>query len=321
MGRAGRKASLAALHLAYELGINFVDTARSYGYGDSEGLIGEFLAGRRDSVVICTKFGILPSNKGGWKRKLKPIAQAAVNIMPGLRGVARRQAAGQLVHRKLTPALLRSSLEESLRELKTDYVDMLLMHDVDSDALNNTDLLEALERLVSAGTVRVAGVSGVHRVIEGLLKQRPQVIRTVQCALDPSSLNVLYRIRSARAQNLFVVANHPFGGTAGVHALSELLIAMRDDVTLSSALRDKLHGDIQEILPEIVFGCILQGTGVSGVVSAMIQPRNLRQNIRAVDQCRFSSDELQVLRRIIARRSQTGTRGDGHPASGSTPSK
>jgi aryl-alcohol dehydrogenase-like predicted oxidoreductase len=47
LGRAGRRASLAALGAAYEAGITFYDTARSYGYGESEALLGEFLRGRQ----------------------------------------------------------------------------------------------------------------------------------------------------------------------------------------------------------------------------------------------------------------------------------
>ena len=62
MGRVGRRESLAALGAAWDAGINFFDTARSYGYGESEALLGGFLRGnRRSQAVVCTKFGILPA--------------------------------------------------------------------------------------------------------------------------------------------------------------------------------------------------------------------------------------------------------------------
>src|SRR5262249_18716172 len=77
LGRAGRRESLAALNAAYDAGITFYDPARSYGYGECEGLLGEFFHGaRRDSVVLCTKFGILPGNPAGWKNRIKPLARA-----------------------------------------------------------------------------------------------------------------------------------------------------------------------------------------------------------------------------------------------------
>ena len=129
LGRAGRRESLAALGAAYEAGINFFDTARSYGYGACEGLLGEFFAGeRRDSIVLCTKFGILPGNPGGWKNKVKPLARAVLKVVPQLRGAVRKQAADQFTPGQFSVATLRSSFETSLRELKTDYVDILLMH-------------------------------------------------------------------------------------------------------------------------------------------------------------------------------------------------
>ena len=67
LGRSGRSDSLKALGVAWDEGVRFFDTARAYGYGESEGLLGEFLRGRRDQAVIATKFGIgreLPDDSG-----------------------------------------------------------------------------------------------------------------------------------------------------------------------------------------------------------------------------------------------------------------
>src|ERR1700761_2762894 len=89
MGRAGRRDSLKALFAALDAGITFFDTARSYGYGRSEALLGEVLKGRRDSVVVCTKFGILPANRRTWKQAMKPAARTAIQLFPRLRKFAR----------------------------------------------------------------------------------------------------------------------------------------------------------------------------------------------------------------------------------------
>src|ERR1700688_3222057 len=123
MGRTGRKDSLAALAAAFDAGITFYDTARSYGYGEGESLLGEFLQGRRQSAVLCTKFGILPTGDGGWRQRVKPMAQGLVRLFPGLRRYARRQAAGQIQAGQFSLDALRTSFEASLRALKTDYVD------------------------------------------------------------------------------------------------------------------------------------------------------------------------------------------------------
>ncbi len=94
-GSVSRKESLVALSAAYNAGVTLYDTARSYGYWQSEALIGEFLAGRRYSSVLCTKFGIMPATVGEWQRRTKPSAQLAIRTFPGLRKVACRQAASR----------------------------------------------------------------------------------------------------------------------------------------------------------------------------------------------------------------------------------
>src|ERR1700728_4088385 len=92
LGRAGRKDSLAALAAAYDAGVTFYDTARSYGYGESEALLGEFLRGRRDQVLLSTKFGIRPAAASPLKRVLKPVARMLLQVVPG----ARKTMQGQL---------------------------------------------------------------------------------------------------------------------------------------------------------------------------------------------------------------------------------
>ena len=188
-GRVSRKESLGALHAAFEAGITFYDTARSYGYGQSEGVVGEFMQGRRESVVLCTKFGILPAAAGGWKQKIKPLAQMGIRIFPGLRKLAQRQAGDQLIASQFTLETLRTSFETSLRELKTDYVDMLLLHAAPRTVLEQEDLLEAMERLVEQGKVRMAGISGELPVIEEYFARRPRQLKTAQFALNLGNMS------------------------------------------------------------------------------------------------------------------------------------
>ena len=58
MGRVGRKKSLYAMEQAYESGVTYYDTARSYGYGEAEKILGYFSKDKRDKIIITTKFGI-----------------------------------------------------------------------------------------------------------------------------------------------------------------------------------------------------------------------------------------------------------------------
>jgi aryl-alcohol dehydrogenase-like predicted oxidoreductase len=295
LGRTGRRESLAALGAAWDAGITFYDTARSYGYGESERLLGEFFAGeRRQKAVICTKFGILPAARN-WKQRVKPLAQAVVRIFPGLRGVARRQAAGQVVAGEFSVGLLQASLDTSLRALSMDSVDLLLLHAAPMSVLAQDDLLDALQRLVETGKVRMAGISGEHDVIAASFAQRPRALTTAQFAMNVTHMGFAEQTQKAALDGWFLVANHPFAGTAGVSECRRRIDAMREDTTLPVGLREKLTPD-EQLMPEVVLNTILSGTGVHAVIPAMMQPAHLSGNVRAVEHCRFTADELALLR-------------------------
>ena len=299
LGRAGRRESLAALDAAYDAGITFYDTARSYGYGECEGLLGEFFQGaRRDSVVLCTKFGILPGKPGGWKNRIKPLARAVLSIAPQLRGAVRKHAASQFNPGQFSVETLRSSFETSLRELKTEYVDLLLMHDPPPSALQQEDLLEAMGRLVEAGKVKIAGVSADGGALGAVLSGSSPVLKAAQFPLNPFSMRLAQQTPRA-VGSLFLMANHPFGGAEGIARCRNEIDRIRQDPKIAQTLREKLDARDEAMLPELVLNCILQGTGVSVVVPSMLQPKHLKNNIRAVEHCRFSAPELLLLRDIF----------------------
>ena len=293
-GRVSRKDSLIGLNAAYDAGITLYDTARSYGYGQSEQVVGEFLQGRRQSVVLCTKFGILPAAKGGWKQQLKPLARTALKLFPGLRKAVQKQVGDQFVTGQFTLDVLKSSFETSLSELKTDYVDILLLHAAPASVLEQDDLMAALERLVESGKVRMAGFSGDHPATSAFFAKRPPVLKTAQFALNLSMMDFT-RETSANG-DLLLVANHPFGGPAGAAAGTAAIESLRATGSLSEELKAKLDPADPQVLPELVLNCILRGTRVSAVVPAMMKPAHIQGNIRSVEQCRFTDEELALLR-------------------------
>ncbi|MGZ9585781.1 aldo/keto reductase [Paenibacillus marinisediminis] len=124
--RADQETSIQIIHHAIEHGINFIDTANIYAGTESERIIGEALAGKRHQVVLATKAG-LPTGKG-----------------PNERGSSRYH--------------LQQELEQSLKRLKTDYVDLYQIHTFDPyTPLEET--LRALEDMVTSGKVRYIGAS------------------------------------------------------------------------------------------------------------------------------------------------------------------
>jgi aryl-alcohol dehydrogenase-like predicted oxidoreductase len=308
MGSAGRRTSLAALGAALDHGINFFDTARSYGYGASEGLLGEFFAGRRDKVILSTKFGILPAPRG-WRQRVMPLARGVLKLVPALRGVARRQGGQLFTENQFSVPLLRASFETSLRELRTDYVDLLLLHAAPASVLDQDDLLEALGRLVEEGKVRLAGISGELPAIERTFAQRPPVLRTAQFACNAANFGFLERTAAelqrgtghAAPPPMFLVANHPFGGPAGVAATRGRVASLAADGVLDIGLRAKLDVRDPDLLPDVVLNAILTDTGIGAVIPAMLNPHHLAANCRAVIHSRFTTDEIVLVRTLLAR--------------------
>jgi D-threo-aldose 1-dehydrogenase len=145
----------------FEQGIRHFDVARMYGLGAAERELGRFARGRREQLTIATKFGIEPAGPAGRLARLQAPARAAVARLPALRAALKRRADAFHQPRRYDLATLRTSLHTSLRELGTEYVDVLLIHDpAPGDALDMEELGEALEQLRVAGRVRAWGLAG-----------------------------------------------------------------------------------------------------------------------------------------------------------------
>jgi len=125
-GNPDHEDSIRIIHAALDGGINFVDTADVYSAGESEEIVGKALRGRRDDVVLATK------------------AHSPMGEDPNMRGNSRRWIVREV--------------ENSLRRLQTDYIDLYQMHRPDPDT-DIDETLSALSDLVRSGKVRAIGSS------------------------------------------------------------------------------------------------------------------------------------------------------------------
>jgi aryl-alcohol dehydrogenase-like predicted oxidoreductase len=120
--------SIRVIHRAIDLGIDFLDTADMYGIGHNEELVAKAIAGRRDKVILATKFGNVRGADGSFK---------------GVDG---------------SPAYVRSACEASLKRLKVDVIDLYYQHRVD-DKTPIEETNRAMADLVKQGKVKHLGLS------------------------------------------------------------------------------------------------------------------------------------------------------------------
>ncbi len=133
--------SIAAIQGSLEAGVTLIDTAPAYGLGRSEEIVGKAIVGRRDKAVIATKCGLV------WH------AQKGNHFF---------DQDGKPVHRYLGRDAIIHEVEESLRRLGTDYIDLYITHWQDpTTPIEET--VAALEELKQAGKIRAVGASNVNR--------------------------------------------------------------------------------------------------------------------------------------------------------------
>lgn len=132
-GAGSETESIATINRALDLGVTLLDTSCSYGWGANEELVGRAITGRRDEVVVATKFGMVRTDDAGGRR------------IDG------------------SPEYVRRACDESLQRLGVDHIDLYQQHRVDAD-VPIEETVGALAELVEAGKVRHLGLSEASAV-------------------------------------------------------------------------------------------------------------------------------------------------------------
>jgi aryl-alcohol dehydrogenase-like predicted oxidoreductase len=158
-GNPDHDESIRIIHAALDSGINFVDTADVYSAGESEEIVGKALHDRRDSVVLATK------------------AHSSMGEDPNMRGNSRRWIIREV--------------ENSLRRLQTDYIDLYQMHRPDPDT-DIDETLSALSDLVRSGKVRAIGSSTfpAEQIVEAQWVAQARGHERFRCEQPPYSIFV-----------------------------------------------------------------------------------------------------------------------------------
>ncbi|MHB8789625.1 MAG: aldo/keto reductase [Desulfobulbaceae bacterium] len=139
-GDSDDRQSIDAIHAALDAGVNLIDTAPVYGWGRSEEVVGKAIQGRRDKVVLATKCGLW------WHDDRGPLFF---------------ELEGRSVRRCLRPETIRKEVEDSLRRLGTDYIDLYQTHWQSPEPENDpiADTMACLLKLKEQGKIRAIGAS------------------------------------------------------------------------------------------------------------------------------------------------------------------
>jgi aryl-alcohol dehydrogenase-like predicted oxidoreductase len=187
---ARERASLLA-H-CYDQGLRHFDSAPLYGHELAERELGRFIRGRRSEIVVATKFGIEPDYMMGKSATLMYVGLAA-RALASRFGVPRTHE----WTRDYSPKRMLHSLERSLSNLQTDYVDLYFAHQPSlmSPGFSH-DLVQELERIRAAGKARFVGLAGNAGDCIALAERYPQISDVLQIDVntEPESAG---RVKSA----------------------------------------------------------------------------------------------------------------------------
>ncbi len=167
------------LQQAFDLGITFFDTADTYGNGFGETILAKALGDRRSKLVIGTKFGYDIYRDAGTRRGHEELPQ------------------------DWRPEYVRFALEESLKRLQTDYVDLYQLHNPRLEAIGRDDLFATLEELKRAGKIRAYGVALGPAIAERQIEEGIAAIRTRRVDVVQIIYNVLEQMLG---ESIFPVA-------------------------------------------------------------------------------------------------------------------
>jgi len=259
-GRTDLDATRAVVEAALEAGVSFFDTAELYGGGDSERFLGRILEGRRERVVLATKFG--------W----------GADVGDG------------------SAANLRHAVAGSLERLRTDYIDLYYLHKADPETPIG-ETLEALDELVRAGTVRAIGCSNfsaeqlaeANRVAGELGTARFEVVQNPYSLLerdDDAAVLPLCRELEISYVPYFPLASGLLTGKyrRGAPAPSGTRLEGRalEDERLARMESFRSFAEKRgHTLLELAVGALASTPGIGSVIAGATRPEQVRANAEA----------------------------------------
>lgn len=288
MGRIGKRQSIYALNQALDAGITHFDVARSYGYGEAEACVGSVLKRCRDKVVIATKFGIQPSKSSLLLRNFKPLAQRTIKAFPFVRQLFIKSAQIANVPAIRQPFLVcdaKISVEKSLAELNTNYIDILFLHECSAADVTD-EILYFLQSLVKEGKIRAYGVAtSIDSIVTIQKKQDARFV------LQFSNGLMCYNDDKIALHNTPVITHSPFLKSQDLFSI----IKKKKHQLQACELHLLTESDVYELM--LCYAIYANKNGV--IISSMLSDQHLSTNVRIFDQPRFTAEQIAIFVEIV----------------------
>jgi aryl-alcohol dehydrogenase-like predicted oxidoreductase len=178
------KMANSLLNSVFDNGVNYFDTARLYGLGQSEHYLGKFIKDKRDKVVITTKLGLFPPYIPFRNLKMINLFRDGVKFLKS--SIVKSSPSSSqnpnisLPVNNISEAHMRTSLHESLKELQTDYVDFLLLHEFSLELINQAEIINLLEKFKKEGKIRHYGIGTHYSRLPERLSDLPKSYAMIQ---------------------------------------------------------------------------------------------------------------------------------------------
>ncbi len=285
-----RTDALRILDTAWDHGIRHFDVARSYGDGLAEGLLGQFLADRRAQASITTKAGLFPPGLAGLKRLVKSVAAPLLKARARARNSGPRRVAAEAAVRGLfDPAALRASIETSLRELKCDRIDVLLLHEADAAAVADPHVRDLMVELKERNRVGAVGIGSAPRFVHDILDMDGQerawldVVQTANSFLRPMARDIV----TAEGPALI--------GHSALHPVADSLALAKAQPELARTWSERLSCDLTDrrAVARLAMAYALASNPHGTAVFSSLSPSNIAANVNSLELAtRLGPDDL-----------------------------
>jgi D-threo-aldose 1-dehydrogenase len=287
-----RREAVAILEHALAEGITHFDVARAYGFGRAESILGEFLRGKRSQVTVATKFGLEPPRGLGGKKWIVNTARKVLGPFPRLLRLAKASGAAMGKSGVFAPDAAVRSLETSLRELKTDYVDLLLLHEATLAEALNPSLIETLECQVKSGKVRHLGIASDFEKLPRDARKLPSLYQVLQLNDNAEARN-LNRLTHAEQRD-FVTHSIFKPARPLVNALAKHPQIVREFSRQANAdLTDP------KVIRAFLLHYALQSNRSGTVLFASTNPQHISSNVRQLEASDYDESQCALFLEFV----------------------